>query len=1626
MAKTQYPDFTDLIEAAASADCSFMSNISSIDIQHGIQGPNTPLIDESQYLLDDSRCLIDNVMNAAAMAATTKPMETVNRGDGRLYLDYMGPPLSDAAFTKPLQPNPGPTEIDSSDEEPTTCGNLNPIKEATPPKMQSPSQGMRQKGDTTPKGVVRAEGGPKTGSDLQKKRKSEYKLGRGEKTMAKKPGVNKTKVAAGGKNYAGIADVIDIGESEEECSDNGGAAVGVKKPRSATAGRPSAPDKPIASPARSPTAAPPKNTARRRHRSPSSSASPPPARCADRGRTMTPKSSPTSVTSAGWYRSPARSPQTGVVERSGPPSTSPRSAPRGRSPPALPIVSCCSPAASPRRSVDRGRSRSSSSSSTSSSSSSSDGSSVSRGPSPDRPPTPKRPPPSFIPSAPKKRRPAMQRKKDNAEQRSPKTDLSKLFSQQLTHPPTSNTAASKATGTAKRKGKQPVRRAVQQEETEQQPQTMEQPTMLANSPRESTQYQHPSSDDTIDLVSCEPPPAANNAFYQRPRRGRGRRPSAMKRVSSSSAGAESCMSIGVPEMPTMNGPLLMTNGDPWPGSEPPPPGKVRYGGTGDYRQGLWDEPEIRYARERYAESRGPVAVFVGEMGDSSKQYDALVKALYSNSFDAMGWIQCNKITGEDLLLEQVCQKQCNLRGGTGSGSFITGSVARPLPHIGDAMAAGNALWGLPHVAAAVAMSRRYDKVQKQFLQMSLRRAYAYMLFPAKAVDASASLTDDISSIYRRMNAVRRSMREATEGLQTVTVRGDSQIEPQNTPQSTDHLATEQSAADPDFCDPEHASDYSTEELADACVLACNAVIEVLLECFGGAGNIPGISSLELDAACPSAQLHRHHVQLLSWIKDLKLLPICINAMRLRGELSSSQGIESCVMALRAVGTVISTVRPFVNFSVDRARRRYSAWNLTEALFSAPSGNGSAKINGAKLSWVLSHLTPKDKQTSPLVWPIASKTIDKYMTSGSGIQQDGGSKRKDQTRSVACQTNCHKQDRERKIDGANRVNKQCQQIPGSERANGKGEQPRRFASKRKSMPVQALPRDGIDNGADDVHGPPQSKRHSVPSNGSGAYAQTDDTAPKDRDRPDGLPKHQNIQNSKKDNQTELPWTLPSVKALGPMPQGGPHPRGGYRRVPTGITHTPLPTESARSTYCQPDIVAELLDDPMFPPNWKPALMFDPEALARVAARRGGSHVEGRLYGPLRVTDPLRKQCAWMNQIPDPEDVKVVIMYCPLVGEELSAAPVASCMPMWSDEKGGLSFLLAALCDRLCSYGSHAWAGNWTGVPDISALNSRGVLLLSVRDLGFAGAVEYLCLRLGSAHKRLIFLDTIDTVDWPADGPAISSYHSYIKATITPQAHGAHRWPDCEAMSRVVMTSRGIVGPGVFARVEAAFAQLYPNEPPLQLMRGDNVKYVVETKAGRTTRVPMTPREYRGLVLPQYDRKDMAFQADGLSISGPDFLEGAAYNHRAANRWGLGAPLRPLYLTESRKHPFETPDDIPEVVRSYCAAALLEPQMEGNVCVVNPNTIQRGQRPPTITWELCHGGSRATSIEAGDMKQAIIPPNEQSNEDDVTITAVQPSITPMPKAPHKIKIEILSDGDDSGDEGNPYAGACRDFF
>lgn len=296
-------------------------------------------------------------------------------------------------------------------------------------------------------------------------------------------------------------------------------------------------------------------------------------------------------------------------------------------------------------------------------------------------------------------------------------------------------------------------------------------------------------------------PPTNRESSAAPKKKRGPKPGSRSKISFPKDG----MSIG---MVPAQGPMWTPSGDPWPGSDPPPKGRVRYGGTGDSREGLWDDPEIRHAAARYAASDEPMPVFVPEMGDSAKQYDALVKLIFE-SRDAMAWLQNSKLTGSDQSLSQFCQKY--VHAPRGHGSFITGSVANSLPHIGDAMAAANPLWGLPHATASVAMSRRYDRTQKLFILQSLRRAYQEIAYPKQMSGGS-------SGGGEHLQANSPQTKTGLSALEIYGLIGTTLQSLHEKPKSPSQASMKKQLS--------HA--------AENCVIACNSLFEsLLLHCGGG-------------------------------------------------------------------------------------------------------------------------------------------------------------------------------------------------------------------------------------------------------------------------------------------------------------------------------------------------------------------------------------------------------------------------------------------------------------------------------------------------------------------------------------------------------------------------------------------------------------------------------------------------------------------------------------------------------------------------------------------------------------------------------------------------------------------------
>ncbi|ART33297.1 transcriptional regulator ICP4 [Bovine alphaherpesvirus 5] len=1055
--------------------------------------------------------------------------------------------------------------------------------------------------------------------------------------------------------------------------------------------------------------------------------------------------------------------------------------------------------------------------------------------------------------------------------------------------------------------------------------------------------------------------------------------------------------------PPLEGPLLTPSGEAWPGSAPPPPGRVRFGGAGDTREGLWDCPEIREAAARYAAAAGPAAVFVPEMGDAGKQYAALVDLVYARR-DAMAWLQSAKLAGPDLQLARLLQRR--VQGCRGHSSFITGSVTAPLPPVGDAMAAQNALWALPHVAACVAMSRRYDCDQKLFLLQSLRRAYAPMAYPEAGAGGAGA-------------------RAALAELRAVLA---GRAAPAPLPPAPGPAAARE----------------RLRELADRCAAACREALEAARCAAGasgsGASELPVLSAAAgrglPAAACAPDALAAHPERVLRAAELLGAARDAVERARLSGAAPAALRAEAAA-ALEAAALAARTVAPLARYSTRGAAARAPAWTLARALFSPPA-EVPARLAAALAALeagapgAAARVEVEDMRAGA---PRADLEEDGEDEDGG----DGGDEEAGASETSEGEEEEREEEDEEEAAAAGASDGDGDGDGDSETSEGEEEE-REEEDEEEAAAAGASDGDGDGDGearGSPGAGPPGPSPSLSPGPspgrspaaavevlgpeelggpGDGAEEEEEEEEEEERDegaagpaararagaarplpaaggspsgagleaRRDGPPrrkrksagargpapaKSRRAAGSPARREPPLP-----ARVLGPMPPGGPAADGGFRRVPPGEYYTPAPSAAALAAYCRPEVAARLADHPLFPEPWRPALAFDPEALAEIAARRRAGPA-----GALAASAPLRRRVAWMSQIADPEDVRVVVLYDPLPGEALAAPPGEDerRRPEWPPARGGLSHLLAALGNRLLpSADSHAWAGSWTGAPDVSALGAQGVLLLATRDLAFRGAVEYLCLRLAAARRRLIVIDAVDPANWPRDGPAVGQAHVYLRAAVLPAAQCAARWPERRALARAVLASRRVFGPGAFARAEAAYARLYPGAPPLRLCRGANVRYTVATRLGPRTAVPVPPREYRQRVLPRLDgRKDMAAQSAALGLGEPDFAEGEAASHRAANRWGLGAPLRPVYLACGRRALELAPDELPAAAVAFCAAALLEPHAEAP-----PLVLEAGAAPaaaaaaaPGVAWDADQG-PRETLVQArrGGVPERVPPP------------------------------------------------------
>ncbi|QOD40187.1 transcriptional regulator ICP4 [Macropodid alphaherpesvirus 2] len=889
-------------------------------------------------------------------------------------------------------------------------------------------------------------------------------------------------------------------------------------------------------------------------------------------------------------------------------------------------------------------------------------------------------------------------------------------------------------------------------------------------------------------------------------------------------------------------------GEPWPGTSLSPMGRVPFGAMGDHRPGLWDRPEVQEARRRFESSNSPVSVWVPELGNPERQYALLLRLIFTHNLEVMSILQNPKMSPEDHHLDHICFAAAGML--KQRGSIITGAVAKSVPHLGYAMAAGRFGWGLCHIAATVAMSRRYDRPQKGFLLTSLRRAYASLLAKENAFFANAP-TPAIEPSKERSEMLQYSSPPGYGAAGIIEAQKRIATTPPTPAQSSD---------DPD--------PSRTEQLVVDCLSACRATMESLEEGFDG--DLAAVPSLltaraynpfqAVEETSPCLPPHADEPRLRVWLRELRLIRDATTLMRIRGDLHVPGGGEATVAAIRAICIVAGALGPELSRPPSQLRSR--ADRATNLLF-------------------------QNQSVRALLKPPAEAPNN---------------------------------------------------APGSPASRPRTPPPRK-------------------------RGRPPSAHKQIATTAGRLQSRSAPLAPPDRKRKG--PRTPAPPPSK------VPRCAPRLAVLTNRPPEGAHPAGGWRRQPPGPSFTPAPASGALDAYCPPNLVAALTDHDLFPEPWRNALKFDPRALATLAARHEPPSEPEELVGPLIVSTPLQRMAAWMRQIPEPEDVKVLILYSPHPHESLGKTNLLH-RPKWDPERpGGLSFLLAALSNRLCGPESAAWAGNWLGPPDTSVLNAQGVLLLSTDDLGFAGAVEFLGLEASTADRQLIIINTVQPHEWPEDGPTISQRHTYIQCGVLATAQCCLRWPREKRLAQAVLTSSRVFGPKVFAIAQTAFSRLYPQEPGLRLCQGRNVRYRVDTHAGKDQLVPLPPKEYRRAVLPALDSRAAASSiAEAMGPNAPDFVEGESYSHRACLRWGLRAPLRPVYLSLPRGAARAGPEMVPEEMKDFCAKAILEPDL-----IERPLLVEHDRPLPKVPgiWWSSPTGRLATVVRAGQDDLSIpVPP------------------------------------------------------
>lgn len=1103
----------------------------------------------------------------------------------------------------------------------------------------------------------------------------------------------------------------------------------------------------------------------------------------------------------------------------------------------------------------------------------------------------------------------------------------------------------------------------------------------------------------------------------------------------------------------------------------PPPGRCWFGGLGGHRQALTDSPEIVEAIHRFNTSHGPVPVYVEEMKDYAKQYDALVNSLFHKSMkvNPLNWMHHGKLSPADAALNHIYVQKFQSSYDS-PGAAVTGTVNRCIPHIAGAMKERKLLWAFPHIAASIAMTRRYCKDQKTFLFRSLKKAYASMAFP----DNSSETEKGISSKPSTSPSVL-----ITTSTQTTAPPHAPKIDV-----TAIHGRVYQSVVDLSRCladgsldDPEFSFAGCTrpdclveefdaarplEELADACVLACDSVVAALLCGPDGPHRVAKMLSFYDSRITPHVpdlqQWEKCRILLVSWYHELSDLRAAVYGAY--GNTPTSQHLDERALAARVVSLIAETIGPLVRQDPDRAWVRMGSRDITSLLLRDWRGtnDGDPGLVKAKHLRRTAELLNDGRSSKGTYGVFAPPRRPDQLFRGPGRpRRSTSSSQSASDKSPIKSTHRHTSDPipistpRPERDPAGTPHENTVSGPVQPAANGHS---------CSSTPTPA--KKGNKTSSDTISLKDPTKTRIKAS----AKAQTDETLPETSTaHPSAMDQSSSLERKnlytgpavsskerrrsaqsstpsdiggvsrkrksapeqyKQGLQTPLPMPEPSVGqtlldptttthdilssslpnrscSSSPSPSKRPYhpscysptdimtgalvgPRGrrdraAFRQFPVGTVIGQTPPQSVLNAYCPNGAFVELVEFARIPEPWQEVLRYSPEAMAdiaRVANALPGKYNSNEIITSAAseafhtATSKLRARTAWMRyQQESPDDVSIVVLYSPLPGEHLFCVPAPDTPPgglKFDNKRGGLSFLLAAFSNRLCLPKSSAWAGRWKAAPDISPLTRMGVLFLSTEDLGYQGAVEYLQRQCMKRKKKLIIMDTVEDRYRLPNGPCIIEEATrYMKCIISPRSQCCVRWPSLLDFGTTIITSRDVVGPLTLMDLEQYYyCEIGIEDSTINLCCTGNVRYTVETRLEDVSCVPTTPLFYFAAV--KHVR--------------PDFLCGETYSNRAARKWGLCAPLRPIYVIESKMNAIVSPSFLHPTARNLCRSVILPPDPEARPVVVHipegtcsalAEDMVASIRSSCITWgQHEEGGPETTAQENSDIRAMKVRP------------------------------------------------------